>query len=347
MRFQLMRVQIVTENDQMGTMKDEFLVALREFRADCGGPSFRTLARISQTLKALYQPPADPLCELHGLSAATISEVLSGKRLGPPSFDWVASFVLSCQRFAVQDRPARRDQGTTILAHWAAIYAAHVGEWRAGERGGVGGGAAGACGVAGYRIPAGQEEFVLRHGPHGQVLLARAGRGHPHARYCVALLLATDPALIDEAAWLLIDVASTGHALALDLLDARRDPVVADGSEPDGSGPDGSGPDGSGPDGSEPDGSEPVPGPGAGLVGSDLSSYAAAQHAYELARKACERDASDEAYAFCRAAARGGLPQAAVGLAQTLLAGIDPEAASWLGSLGTERAVGRHRADKE
>ena len=120
----------------MGTMKDEFLVALREFQADCGGPSFRTLARISQTLKALYQPSADPVCDLHGLSPATMSEVLSGKRLGPPSFDWVASFVLSCQRFAVRDRPARRDQGTTILAHWAAIYAAHVGEWGAAPEAG-------------------------------------------------------------------------------------------------------------------------------------------------------------------------------------------------------------------
>ncbi|HET7013455.1 MAG TPA: hypothetical protein VFI65_06075, partial [Streptosporangiaceae bacterium] len=168
----------------MGTMKDEFLVALREFQADCGGPSFRTLALISRTLKALYQPPDDPVCELHQLSPTTMSEVLSGKRLGPPSFDWVASFVLSCQRFAVRDRPGRRDQGTTILAHWAAIYAAHVGEWSAvavpvGPAAGAG---AGAGAVAAYRVPADQEEFVSSHGPHGQVLLARARRGHPHAR---------------------------------------------------------------------------------------------------------------------------------------------------------------------
>lgn len=309
----------------MGTMKDEFLVALREFQADCGRPSFRTLARISQTLKALYQPSADPVCDLHGLSPATMSEVLSGKRLGPPSFDWVASFVLSCQRFAVRDRPARRDQGTTILAHWAAIYAAHVGEWGAAPEAG-----AGPTGAAAYRVPADQERFVSSHGPHGQVLLARARRGHPHARYCVALLLATDPARIEEAAWLLIEVASTGHALALDLLDARRDPVAIDGAGAADADADAAGPGGPGE-------------PGSG----DLSPYAAAQHAYDLAEKAWERGADDEAYTFCRAAARGGHPQATLGLAQALLAGIDPEAATWLGSLGTERAVGRHRADKD
>lgn len=332
----------------MGTMKDEFLVALREFQADCGGPSFRTLARISNTLKALYQPPADPECELHGLSPATISEVLSGKRQGPPSFDWVASFVLSCQRFAVRDRLARRDQGTTILAHWAAIYAAHVDEWGAvapgaGLEPGLGLGLGLGLGresPAAYRIPAGQEEFVSTHGPHGQVLLARARRGHPHARYCVALLLATDPARTDEAAWLLIEVASTGHALALDLLDARCDGVMVDGvlaDEVEGLGEaDGSG---------APVAGELLP---SALVGEgDLSPYAAARHAYELACKAWERGAADEAYTFCRAAARGGIPQATLGLAQALLAGIDPEAASWLGSLGRERAVGRHRADQE
>lgn len=311
----------------MGTMKDEFLVALREFQADCGGPSFRTLGRISQTLKALYQPPADPVCELQGLSPATMSEVLSGKRLGPPSLDWVASFVLSCQRFAVQDRPARRDQGTTILAHWAAIYAAHVGEWGA-EAPASGGGATAESAVAVYRVPADQEEFVASHGPHGHVLLARARRGHPHARYCVALLLATDPARIEEAAWLLIEVAGTGHALALDLLDARRDGVADDGA------------------GADPAG-ELVAGVSVAAGGDDLSPYAAAEHAYELACKAWERGAEDEAYTFCRAAARGGVPQATLGLAQALLAGIDPEAATWLGSLGSERAIGRHRAKKE
>jgi hypothetical protein len=330
-------VQIVTENDQMGTMKDEFLVALREFQADCGGPSFRTLALISQTLKALYLPPVDPVCELHGLSPATMSEVLSGKRLGPPSFDWVASFVLSCQRFAVRDRPGRRDQGTTILAHWAAIYAAHVGEWSAVATASAAQ-ASGGCTAAAYRVPADQEEFVSSHGPHGQVLLARARRGHPHARYCVALLLASDPVRIEEAAWLLIEVAGTGHALALDLLDARRDGVTVDGLGVDGVGVGGVIEDaGIGSPGADPLSSSAL---------GDLSPYAAAQHAYELACKAWDRGADDAAYTFCRAAARGGVPQATLGLAQSLLAGIDPEAATWLGSLGTERAVGRHRSDK-
>ncbi|HET7015753.1 MAG TPA: hypothetical protein VFI65_17670, partial [Streptosporangiaceae bacterium] len=148
-------------------------------------------------------------------------------------------------------------------------------------------------------------------------------------RYCVALLLASDPVRIEEAAWLLIEVAGTGHALALDLLDARRDGMAAD----------------------EVTDEQGASSPGAELLSpsaiGDLSPYAAAQHAYELACKAWDRRAEDEAYMFCRAAARGGLAQATLGLAQSLLAGIDPEAATWLGSLGTERAVGRHRSDEE
>jgi len=165
----------------------------------------------------------------------------------------------------------------------------------------------------------------------------------------VALLLASDPVRIEEAAWLLIEVAGTGHALALDLLDARRDGVAVDGLAADGVAADGVtddvatsllGVDLLGVDLLSVDLLSPS------AIG-DLSPYAAAQHAYELACKARDRGADDEAYTFCRAAARGGLAQATLGLAQSLLAGIDPEAATWLGSLGTERAVGRHRSDKE
>ena len=276
------------------TAKDEFLVALREFRADCGVRSLRALSRVSWSLRALYQPPANPPCELHPLSLTALSEVLSGKRRGMPSFSWVASFVLSCQRYAVDDRPGRRDQGTTILPHWHDIYLAHAALAHAAPAR-----AAGAP-ASGYRLSPQQRDYLCGHGPHGEVLVRLAQHGHPHARYRAALLLATDKSRAAEATGILIETASTGHPLALDLLDSRD----AD------------------------------------------QGRAAAQQVYDLALAARARGARDEALAFSRAAARGGIPEAAVDVAQAMLAGIDPELADWLSVLGTQlsgQAAGRHR----
>lgn len=291
------------ESLEIGSPKDELLVALRQLRADCADhahpdqPSGRTLERVSAELMELYRSGENPSCRLLALSPATISEILSGKRQGLPSFDWVASFVLACQRFAVQARPGRRDQGMAILPHWTSIYAAHLRNDPADY-------------PAEYQLPPHQQDFVLSHGPYGQVLLARAQRGHPHARYRVAVLLATDPALTTEAAGLLIDVASTGHPLSLDLLDADRDtPHSAEGGFP--------------------------------------SPHAAAQCAWDLACTAWAREADSIAIAFCRAAARGGNADAKLRLAQSKLAEIDAEAAAWLAQLGDEPAIGRHHASDE
>ena len=287
-----------TGTDTAGSAKDEFLVALREFRADCGVRSLRALSRISETLRALYPPPVNPPCELHPLSLTALSEILSGKRRAMPSFNWVASFVLSCQRYAVNDRRARRDQGTTILPHWHAIYLTHsTGAPAAGQK------------TSSYQLSPQQLSYLHGHGPHGEILVRRAQHGHPHARYRVALLLATDESRIAEAAGILIETASTGHPLALDLLDAR-DEIPAD-----------------------------WPGP----PGTQLSAQAAARQAYDLAMAARERGAADEALVFSRAAARGGIPEAAVDVAQAMLAEIDQEAASWLSVLGSQSAAGRHR----
>lgn len=290
------------ESDQIGTAKEELNVALTQFRVNCGNPaqpeslSLRTVARVSEDLTTHYQPPDDPPCQLYPLSSAAISEILSGKRQGLPAFDWVASYVLACQRHAVGCRHGRRDQGTTILRPWANIYAAHFAD--------------AASATAAFRLPQHQQDFLLSHGSYGKTLLARAQRGHPHARYRVALLLACDPALTEDAVGLLIDVASTGHPLALDLLDDGRE-------------------------------APQPPGPAGGL-----SPQTAAQRTWDLARTASAYRADSQAYAFCRAAARGGIPDAVLALARVRLADIDPEAAKWLGQLGTEATIGCHDASK-
>jgi hypothetical protein len=289
--------------DGPGSAKEEFLVALREFRADCGVRSLRALTRVSETLRALYSPPANPQCHLHSLSLSAVSETLSGKRRGMPSFSWVASFVLSCQLYAVNDHPGRRDQGTTILPHWHAIYSAHATATQATATHGTGVEA-----VSGYRLSPQQQSYLGSHGPHGEVLIGRAQRGHPHARFRVALLLATDESRVAEATGILIETASTGHPLALDLLDVR----------------------------------EPAP---PGPPGAHLSRRAAGRYAYDLATAAKARGAAGEALVFARAAARGGIPEAALEVAQARLADIDPEAADWLNLLGTQSPAGRHRVD--
>jgi hypothetical protein len=290
------------DGDRPGSAKDEFLVALREFRADCGVRSLRALTRVSETLRALYPAPANPPCELHPLSLTAVSEILSGKRQGLPSFNWVASFVLSCQRYAVDDRPGRRDQGTTILPHWHAIYSAHAAGAHPADLE--------AAAASGYRLSPLQRDYLCGHGPHGEVLVSRAQHGHPHARYRVALLLATEESRIAEATGILIDTASTGHPLALDLLDVR----------------------------------EVVPSGWPRSPGAQLSGPAVARQAYDLAAAAQARGSADEALVLFRAAARGGIPEAAVEVAQAMLAGIDPEVADWLSVLGTQSAAGRHRA---
>ncbi len=313
----------IIESDQIGTPKEELNVALTQLRADCAYPaplytlSFRTVTRISETLKTHYQRPDDLPWKIHALSLGGISEVLGGKRQRLSKFDWVAIYVLACQRHAVEERPGRRDQGTTILPHWKNIYAVHEAEAAAGapETGrrtpAPQDGPAGSESGAAYQLPQCQQDFVLTHGPYGKTLLARAQRGHPHARYRVALLLACDPALSQEAVALLIDVASTGHPLSLDVLDACRDVPAAAGT-------------------------------GAGAAGP--LPQVAARCAWDLARTAWDHGAGSHGYAFCRAAARGGLPEAVLKLGEVLLTDSDPEAAGWLAKLGTEEVIGRHHS---
>jgi len=145
-----------------------------------------------------------------------ISEILAGKRRGLPRPEWVASFVLACQYLAARAEPGRRDQGLAILRYWTAIHAAHT--------------PAADGPPAAWQLTAAQRAFFAGHGPHSQILITRAENGHPHARYRAALLLATDPSRIDQAAELLTELASTGYPPALDLLAilARSKRIPAD-----------------------------------------------------------------------------------------------------------------------
>lgn len=300
----------IIEGDQVGAPKDELNVALTQLRADCAYPdslkslSLRTVVRTSGDLKTYYQRSVDPPCRLYSLSLGAISEILGGKRRGLPTFDWVANYVLSCQRHAAGQRPGRRDQGTTVLAYWLNIYALHAAD-AAGDA------TRAAEARTAYQLPQHQQDFVLTHGSYGETVVARAQLGHPHARFRVALLLACDPGQTDEAVALLIDVASTGHPLALDLLDACQDVPLPEGTGPSAACP---------------------------------LSQVAAQCAWDLACAARDHGADAHARAFFRAAARGGVREAAFELAKMVLTDNDPELAGWLAQLETEEAIGRHQA---
>src|ERR1022692_130619 len=210
--------------DRGVTAKDDFLTALRAFREDSGGPPYRTLVRISRDLRTRYPLPGDVTCSLAEMSLTAVSEILAGKRKRLPAFDWTASFVLSCQRAAVEERVIKNDRGTTILPAWFAIRALHAADASADEHLPPSEGCADPHRVEqsiACQVTPDQQAFIAGHGPHGLALLARAQQGHPDARYRVALLLATDPEHTVAATALLIDVAATGHALSLDLLDAH------------------------------------------------------------------------------------------------------------------------------
>lgn len=255
---------------------------LTQLRAECAYPgplgslSLRNVARISEDLRTHYRSTDDLSCRLYSLSVGAISEVLAGKRQRLPKFDWVANCVLSFLRHAVGQRPGRRDQGTSVLPYWLTIYALHAAD-AAGDA------LRGAEIRTAYQSPRHQQDFVLTHGAYGRTLLSRAQQGHPHARFRVALLLACDPERSNEAVALLIDVASTGHPMALDLLDACGD----------------------------------VPAPvGAGADAASSLSQVASQFAWDLACTARNHGADDHARAFFRGAARGGKREAVLELAK-------------------------------
>ncbi len=280
------------------TSKGAFIAHLRAFHAECGGPSCRKLQRISGDLRSLYPARGDAAYLLIELSRTAISEILGGKRKGLPSFDWVASFVLSCQRFAVEQGIVARDPGTATLPEWARRRAAHdVGSVIGLARPAVSDEAAGAAATG--QIPPRLHSFIASHGDFGSVLLARAQQGDPAAIYRVALLLATDDSRNIQSVPLLIAACAGGNTEAMDLLDS-------------------------------------CPG--------QLLPHDAALASLDLARAAEAAGRAGEALTFYRAAARGGLPDAAIEHARAFLeAQGDLEAAAWLAALTNQAGSGRHR----
>ena len=199
------------------TSKGAFIAHLRAFHQECGSPSCRKLERISRDLRSLYPAQGDAAYLLIELSRTAISEILGGKRKGLPSFDWVASFVLSCQRFAVEQGIVARDPGTSTLPEWARRRAAHdVGAVIALARPAVSEESPAPTG----QIPPQLHSFIASHGDFGAVLLTRAQQGDPAAIYRVALLLATDESRNIQSVPLLIAACASGNTDAIDLLDA-------------------------------------------------------------------------------------------------------------------------------
>jgi hypothetical protein len=73
---------------------------LQRLRADSGRPSLRKLAKESSKLTRELQKERG--WDLPDLSVTTLSNVLKRRRVNPPSWVWVATFVLTCQRIAAQ-----------------------------------------------------------------------------------------------------------------------------------------------------------------------------------------------------------------------------------------------------
>jgi hypothetical protein len=60
--------------------------------------------------------------DLPRLSVAAISEILNGHRAGLPSAEWVATFVLACQRRAFESCVLMDDPGPGTLPDWMTWY---------------------------------------------------------------------------------------------------------------------------------------------------------------------------------------------------------------------------------
>jgi hypothetical protein len=94
-----------------------FSAQLREVYGQCGAPTYRSLAKTSLHLAELYPGPLRDR-DLTPLSVTAISEVLNGRRAGLPRAAWVVTFVLSCQRRAVETGVLDTDPGTQTVPDW-------------------------------------------------------------------------------------------------------------------------------------------------------------------------------------------------------------------------------------
>ncbi|MBC6457859.1 tetratricopeptide repeat protein [Actinomadura sp. HBU206391] len=107
-----------------GAALDEFIKVLEEFRRACGGPGIRELARVS---RQVVETSDKRYRHLQMLSPTALSDVLNRRRKKPPPWSWVASYVLSCQRYAAESGLIPHDPGGSTLPEWnrrlQAVYA--------------------------------------------------------------------------------------------------------------------------------------------------------------------------------------------------------------------------------
>lgn len=189
-----------------------FLAKLKEFRGQCGSPSCRELAAISDEVVELHKER-----KLPRLSASAVSEILGGKRADLPSSAWVTSFVLCCQRYAWNIGRLAEDPGLGSLPAWqeelqiarAAIEAPTPDDTLP---------APGATPLA-----RAEYDHVAAQGPYGRTLLASLAAGDPDAAYQVAVVLAATPSHRDAAVALLLQAGTARHLLALELLEAEAE----------------------------------------------------------------------------------------------------------------------------
>ena len=101
-----------------GSPREDFLEQLNDFYATCGSPHYKDIAEISNRLDDLYPLEGDRKRDLPTLSPSGISEVLAGRRKNLPSAEWLAAFVLSCQRRAWELGAFGEDPGVATLPGW-------------------------------------------------------------------------------------------------------------------------------------------------------------------------------------------------------------------------------------
>ena len=98
---------------------DEFIRDLIELREACGSPSLRDLAAASREVQARH---AEDRTGLQALSTTAISDVLARRRKRPPTWRWVASYVLACQCYARRSGAWPVDPGVDTLPGWHRHY---------------------------------------------------------------------------------------------------------------------------------------------------------------------------------------------------------------------------------
>ncbi|WP_433332057.1 hypothetical protein [Spirillospora sp. CA-294931] len=96
--------------------RDKFAAELKQFHRRCGKPRYRAIVKMLAVLQK--EQPELKMVENVTFSKSGISEVLNARRNGLPSSDWVASFVLCCQRLAVITGNMESDPGRDGLWSW-------------------------------------------------------------------------------------------------------------------------------------------------------------------------------------------------------------------------------------